>query len=232
MEVLQKNLGKGYHKKTTKVPSYKTFVALILPTVIITGLFYPLIGLFAFVCMAGAVILSFYKGRYWCYKFCPRGAFLDEFISKLSFQRSVPQILKSVFSKAFWVVFFILMMAMNLIRSGGDIYKFGKGIVLLLWLTTLLAIIGGILSKPRTWCIVCPMGTISGLVGKNKKSLKIDVNRCVECKLCSKNCPMEIEVCSLKESEKVKSINCIRCETCANVCPKNAITSSEIKAAF
>ncbi|AZT91117.1 4Fe-4S binding protein [Caldicellulosiruptor changbaiensis] len=226
MEVLEKGLKKGNKKKTeAKKLNYKPFVALLLPTVIIAGLFYPLMGLFAFVCMAGAVVLSFYKGRYWCYRFCPRGAFLDEFISKLSFQRSVPQILKSGFSKAFWVVFFMLMMALNVIRSGGDIYRFGKGVVLLLWLTSLLAIIGGILFKPRTWCIVCPMGTISGLVGKRKRPIEIDVSKCVQCKLCNKNCPMEIEVCSFKENGIVESINCIKCETCAKVCPKDALVS-------
>ncbi|WAM34298.1 4Fe-4S binding protein [Caldicellulosiruptor morganii] len=225
MEVLQKDLQKSFRRQEEKVPFFKKVIALVLPAVIVAGLFYPVVGLFAFVCMTGAVILSFYKGRYWCYKFCPRGAFLDEFISKFSFQRSVPQVLKSGFSKVFWLFFFIFMMGLNVLRSGGQLNRFGKGIVLLLWITTLLAITGGILFKPRTWCIVCPMGTISGLVGKNKKPLKIDVNRCVECRLCSRNCPMEIEVCSFKE-ERVESVNCIRCETCVNVCPKDAIANS------
>lgn len=227
MEILGRTPKKTEKKETAiKKLNYKSFIALLLPVVIITGLFFPLVGLFAFVCMAGAVILSIYKGRYWCYSFCPRGVFLDEFISKFSFKRPVPQILKSNFSKVFWVVFFMFMMVLNAAKSKGNLYEFGKGIVLLLWFTTLLAMAGGILFKARTWCIVCPMGTMSGLVGKKRKPLRLNTDECIECRLCSKKCPMEIEVCSFRENGAVESVNCIRCETCINVCPKNALQKS------
>lgn len=217
MEVLKRGLG------VSRVQISKVFLAFVLFGVLIGGLFYPKLGMFAFVCMMGSVLLSFYKGRYWCYRFCPRGAFLDEFIARASFNKGVPAVLKTKVAKMFMLLFFIVMMSANAILSRGSLERFGKGIVTLLWVTTLISIVLGILFKARTWCIVCPMGTLSGLVGRKNGSLKIDGQKCVECKLCKNNCPMEIEVYLFKECGSIESTECIKCHKCVKACPKKAI---------
>lgn len=147
----------------------KLFLTFVFFGALIGGLFYPEIGLFVFVCMIGSVLLSLHKGRYWCYRFCPRGAFLDEFVARVSFNKNIPAFLKSRFTKAFMLIFFVVMMSANAILSGGDLERFGKGVVMLLWVTTLIAIILGILFRARTWCVICPMGTVSGVVGKKEE---------------------------------------------------------------
>jgi polyferredoxin len=221
MEVLERKNEKRL--KMDKSHIAKIFLTFAFFGVLIGGLFYPKIGLFAFVCMIGSVLLSFYKGRYWCYRFCPRGAFLDEFIARASFNKSIPAVLKSRFAKAFMLTFFIVMMSANAILSGGDLERFGKGVVMLLWVTTLVSAILGILFRARTWCVICPMGTVSGVVGKKRGTLKIHTQKCISCKLCNKNCPMEVEVCNFKENGNIESVNCIKCESCKVACPKNAI---------
>jgi len=221
MEVLERKNEK--RMKMDKSHIAKIFLTFVFFGVLIGGLFYPKVGLFAFVCMIGSVLLSLYKGRYWCYRFCPRGAFLDEFVAKASLNGDIPAALKSNLAKVFMLVFFAVMMAVNIIGSNGDLMRFGKGVAVLLWITTLVAAILGILFRARTWCVVCPIGTISGVVGKKRGTLKIDAQKCVSCKLCNKNCPMEVEVCYFKENGNIESVNCIRCESCAVVCPKNAI---------
>ena len=59
------------------------------------GFFYPPIGLIAIICMVAPVSVAFYKGRFWCGNFCPRGSFYDHVLAKISPKKSIPPIFKS-----------------------------------------------------------------------------------------------------------------------------------------
>jgi formate hydrogenlyase subunit 6/NADH:ubiquinone oxidoreductase subunit I len=50
-------------------------------------------------------------------------------------------------------------------------------------------------------------------------------NPCIECGLCNKACPMDVDVRSyIRNHSKVLSTECILCGKCARVCPKGAIS--------
>jgi len=50
------------------------------------------------------------------------------------------------------------------------------------------------------------------------------IYNCIDCYLCEKNCPMDIELLKYKnEGKRILSTECILCTTCQDVCPKNAI---------
>jgi ferredoxin-type protein NapH len=57
--------------------------------------------------------------------------------------------------------------------------------------------------------------------------MRIDPDKCTDCGLCEKHCPMDIKLLDYKKAgQRVLSTECILCQTCANVCPTQAISSN------
>lgn len=71
----------------------------------------------------------------------------------------------------------------------------------------------------RFFCkYLCPMGALYGLIGKiSPFRIVRNKDKCINCNLCSKKCPVNIDVATSKE---VKSAECISCQTCVLNCPK------------
>lgn len=71
----------------------------------------------------------------------------------------------------------------------------------------------------RFFCkYLCPMGAFLGLVSKiSPLKIQRDADVCIDCKLCTKSCPVNIPVAELAE---VKSAECIQCQECVSSCPK------------
>ena len=87
----------------------------------------------------------------------------------------------------------------------------------------LLAIVILAVKISRPFCrYLCPLGAIYGIF--NRFSLYqylIDVEKCVKCGLCGKECPMGVEIYKQPDSPE-----CIRCGKCIHVCPHEAIHTS------
>ena len=57
--------------------------------------------------------------------------------------------------------------------------------------------------------------------------MEIDHKKCVDCKKCEQNCPMQIKLLEYKNKEmRIMSTECILCQTCSNICPVNAINAT------
>ena len=140
-----------------------------LPLILIGGLFYPELGYLALLMMAALVILSFFAGRYWCWNLCPRGAFLDIAVSKVSPNRPAP----ALFAKGWfrWSVFFLLVffVGLRVIHSGWNLLIIGAIFVSSCLLTTVISVILGIFIRHRAWCMICPMGLLQEKIGKIRK---------------------------------------------------------------
>lgn len=87
------------------------------------------------------------------------------------------------------------------------------GLILLI-----VTVVGSMLYN-RFFCkYLCPMGALYGLVGKlSPYKVVRNADKCVSCGLCSKNCPVNIDVQHL---DAVKSAECISCQSCVLSCPK------------
>jgi polyferredoxin len=74
----------------------------------------------------------------------------------------------------------------------------------------------------RFFCrYICPFGALAGIKSLVRPiTINRDVARCIGCKRCDNDCPMNITVSTLKSSS---SPNCINCYKCIEVCPKKAL---------
>ena len=84
---------------------------------------------------------------------------------------------------------------------------------------TLVIILLGSMFYDRFFCkYLCPMGAVYGIISKISPSKIVrSKDACINCNLCTKNCPMNIDVAN---SDKVTSMECISCQTCVLSCPK------------
>ncbi|WPC44779.1 4Fe-4S binding protein [Clostridium sp. JS66] len=52
--------------------------------------------------------------------------------------------------------------------------------------------------------------------------MKVDADKCINCKRCIKACPMNVDILDPRRNRK-NGTECILCLKCSKVCPKKAI---------
>jgi polyferredoxin len=82
----------------------------------------------------------------------------------------------------------------------------------------LMITLAGSLFYDRFFCkYLCPMGGFLGVLGKiGLFKIRRDQSTCIDCKACTKACPVNIQVHTL---EQVTDAECLNCNECVNVCP-------------
>ncbi|MCM8781016.1 MAG: 4Fe-4S binding protein [Candidatus Omnitrophica bacterium] len=143
-----------------------------LPIVIIAGMFFPLLGYLVLLMMLFFLVLAYFKARFWCSNLCPRGAFLDLFLSRFSRKRKAPLFLSHPVSKWMVFIFFMSFFILQFIMAKKDLFSLGYVFVRMCLMTTLIAIILGIPIHHRTWCVICPMGNLQSAIGSLRKDSK------------------------------------------------------------
>lgn len=202
---------------------------LLLIAYCVFGLVYPYIGVVALVCMLAPVVIAFVRGRMWCGNFCPRGSFNDNLLSKISRKRKIPRVMKSIWFKGLFLILIMGAFSIQLIYAWGSLWSVGKVFVRMILITTGLTIILGIIFSQRAWCVICPMGTMAYFVtklvaaGSRIKYVTFIKEKCIDCKFCSKACPIEIDVLSYKKHGKVINADCLKCNACVSKCPKRSL---------
>jgi len=53
--------------------------------------------------------------------------------------------------------------------------------------------------------------------------LRAETDRCINCKKCTANCPMSLDVNGMVQKRAMENSECILCGTCVDVCPKDVI---------
>lgn len=212
--------------------SFKRFIHkwawLFLIAFCTIGLVNPVIGIAALVCMLAPSIVAVFRGRMWCGNFCPRGSFNDNILSKISIKKEIPKFIKSRLFRNLFLIILMSAFIIQLTLAWGNMVKIGEVFVRMILITTVITIILGIIYNQRTWCVFCPMGTMAYYVTKIKAGFKIkhitfEKDKCINCKLCTKTCPMGIDILSCKNEGKVTDPNCLKCNACVEKCPKNAL---------
>ena len=189
------------------------------------GWVYSLVGYFIPLCMLLGIGVALFRGRTWCNWLCPRGSFADALLKKVSPGRRIPELFRSLPVRVGMIAFLMAMLAFQIVRLWPDAYAIGSFFVLLLTITTSVGILLALFVHQRTWCYVCPIGTMSSWVGAKRRPLAMERESCTECKLCAKVCPMQLAPHELKGADRMShSGDCLKCELCARSCPKGALS--------
>jgi len=199
---------------------------ILLSVVVVTialGWKYPWLGFSVPVVMFSGIIGGFFKGRYVCGNLCPRGSFLDRIIWPLSPRKDIPPFFRNIYFRYSLFVFMMGFMIFKIMQNPSDPMHWGSVFWLMCLVTTSIAIILGVLIHPRSWCSFCPIGTIQNSSGGKKTRLFINKDICIDCKICQKNCPINLKILSFKEKGVFDHPDCLRCSVCINVCPKKAL---------
>jgi polyferredoxin len=89
-------------------------------------------------------------------------------------------------------------------------------------------------SGKRAGChYVCWMAPfmIIGTKIKNKLKypsyhLEVETKKCTQCKLCTKSCPMSLDVTSMVQKGSMENVECILCGNCVATCRQGAISTA------
>ena len=238
----------AYNIKTNRTfTTIRSWAWLVTIIVALGGQFWPYLGLIVPVIIAALIIVSFFKGRYWCGNFCPHGSLYDRIILPLSRNKFIPGFFKSrpVVAAAF------IYFGFNMTRRFLTVFQQSEGILIrtgFIFSNTYLMvmIVGSLLGltiSSRSWCQFCPMGTLQILSYRLGKFLGVTSSRdelitaespelCHSCARCSRVCPMQLEPHKSfkKGSNQFDAEQCIRCNTCVENCPSGILqlaTSTE-----
>jgi len=184
-KVITKNkMPKRFFIKKPNINKIQKFSWIMVPLISLGGLWYHKLGLIMAVMMVFILGLSYFRGRLWCGNFCPRGAFLDYLIKPISLYGKIPGIFTSKYFRFLVVTIFMTVFtirtkaAFSAWSTMEALDRWGLVFAVLCLVTTIIAIVLGVLFSPRTWCSFCPMGTLQKVIYSlnkklnNKKAIK------------------------------------------------------------
>jgi len=219
----------GRKQRLKRAQGARTTRQLVMGTgflgLLAAGWVFPLIGYFIPLCMLLGIGVALFRGRTWCNWLCPRGSFADALLKNVSPGRRIPELFRSLPVRVGMIAFLMAMLGFQIARLWPDAYAIGGFFVLLLTITTGVGILLALFVHQRTWCYVCPIGTMSSWVGAKRRPLAMERESCTECKLCAKVCPMQLAPHELKGADRMSHRgDCLKCGLCAESCPEGALS--------
>ena len=201
---------------------------------ITTGTFVQKVHQSSLVLMIIGVVLALFAGPVFCGWVCPLGTF-QEWIAKIGkkifkkrYNHFIPSKIDNIlrylrYLVLIWVVF-MTARSMTLVFANVDpyfaLFNFWTSEVAVGGLIVLGATILASLFVERPWCkYACPYGAFLGIFNLFRIfSLRRNADTCINCKVCDKVCPMNIEVSKLSVVRNHQCISCMECTSSAH-CP-------------
>ena len=177
------------------------------------------------------LLITLILGRVFCGWVCPLGFIFDiiyKLRMKVSHLKFLPTVPEKIHSKMIYLKYGVLILFLYLTYKLST-YAFCKvcplgtltnlyGTVVSIMLLLFFLIMG--FFYPLFFCrYFCPIGALLGIFSiKPLFKLKIKSEKCVNCKLCDRRCPVQIEL-----TKGIPQHECIRCFECKSVCKKDAL---------
>ncbi len=184
---------------------------------------------------------SLFVGRLWCGWLCPGGG-LQEIYFQINNKPVTPGRLSWLKHLLFLVI--ILIPLISAINSAGGIaaidlfYGTENGISIaragshiIFFVQIAFFSVFALLAGKRGFChYFCPIAVIM-ILGRKIRNilawpalhLSAEKDRCKDCRICSKNCPMSLDVNNMVRQQRMEKSECILCGCCVDHCPESAI---------
>jgi len=202
----------------------------LLPIVIVTialGWKYTFLGYSVPIVMTAGMTVGAFRGRYMCGNFCPRGGFADRLLSMVGRETSIPEFFSNMQFRAVVFTALVGFLTFRLINKPVDLdwaNHIGKVFWFMCVFTTSISVLLGVAIHQRSWCSFCPIGTVANAAGKGKYLFRIDGDKCRECRVCEKVCPMKLEIVKFRPEGKLLNPDCLKCGECVGACPAKALS--------
>jgi len=190
----------------------------------------------------GALFLSaLVLGRGWCGWACPAGG-LGE--ACFPIQDKPARTGRADWIKWFiWVPWIALIVVMVVLAGGyraveplynadlPDSAMRVAGSLIVYFTVTGLIVVLALAAGRRAFChYVCWMAPFM-IIGRWLRNrvrwpalgLRVEPDRCVSCHICTKNCPMSLDVMGMVLRGELEHAECVLCGTCVDTCPKDVI---------
>ena len=184
---------------------------------------------------------SLVLGRLWCGYLCPSGGLQEIF--NLALKRPLRT------KKLDWLKYLVFIgiygsIALAIWSAGGLktvdlLYRTQNGISILaaggiiaflgpVIIITIFVLIFGKRGMCHTFCPIAVMliigRQIRNLVRWPALHLEAEKDRCIDCKKCTKECPMSLDVNDMVHQGTMEQAECILCGSCVDTCPKGVIS--------
>lgn len=152
--------------------AWKIGAFLFVAVFAVGGFFYPILGLVVFGLMVAALIMNARRRRSFCAGFCPNGTFLAAACKPASRDRKLPRALTSPNFRRMLCGVMIFCMIGLIARSYPDPVSVGRVFWTIYVIALSIGVAFGLLYKPRSWCAVCPLGTLQDTIGSSGRKEK------------------------------------------------------------
>ncbi|XMB86041.1 4Fe-4S binding protein [Mycoplasmatota bacterium WC44] len=130
------------------------------------------LALAAIICIIGPIIYASSTkrhGRLWCGYVCPRGNLYNRVGKDLRNRRQLSKKLKSNITRTIIVLCLFSMFGLAIYKNYNDLRAFSTSLYGIILLTTWIGLIMAYVFYPRSWCAICPVGSIIDVIEYKKR---------------------------------------------------------------
>ena len=197
----------------------------------------------SFITFSGMLFGSLFLGRVFCGWLCPAGA-TQELCFKVNnkaFEGGKRNWIKYVIWVPWIVIITVMFVQAGSVKAVDPFYQTYYGIsiqdvpsvILFAVIASLIAGIALVAGRRASCHTICWMAPFMIIGRKIRNALNLPAlqlvankNECTNCKTCTSNCPMSLDVNSMVQKESMENPECILCGVCVDNCPKGAIKYS------
>jgi ferredoxin-type protein NapH len=185
-------------------------------------------------------VVSLFFGRAFCGWVCPAGA-TQELCARIRdkrFKNGKRNWIKYLIWVPWLSIIIVLFFQAGAILAVDPLYQtyFGisitgvESVIMFLAIAGLIsgiALIAGKRGACHTICWMAPFMVIGRKIRNTVNwpalQLEADSRKCVNCKACTRNCSMSLDVTDMVQNHSMENAECILCGRCVEVCPNGAI---------